>query len=130
MADKNNSWFLDPETGDYVLEDGAPVIDKGLKTPAFIRLRAKRQTWLYAPDTRWGSDYHLLKKNHSTTDTTQTVSVGNRALQPLLDDGRASEIDITIDRQSRPASRLKIGITDAQGEGEEIVLVPIKVEGQ
>lgn len=124
---KSNSWYIDPDTRDYVLEDGKPVQDKSLKTPTHIRFRARRQGWLYAPDDKWGSDFHTLKKNHNSTSAKTLQNVGQRALQPIINDGRADDVQFEIVEQTRHGAQIKVKITDAEGEPEEIVFNKIGV---
>ena len=59
-------WSLDPATGDYVLNGGAPVQITNLQIPAYYRWKIKRTRWLYAPNNKYGSDFFMLKKNISS----------------------------------------------------------------
>ena len=125
---ENNSWFIDPETRDYVLDDkGKPVQDKTLKTPSHIRFRAKREGWLYAPNNQWGSDFHLLKRNHTSASAKVLENVGQKALAPIITEGRATETEIEIIQQTRHGAQLRVKITDAEGEPQEIVFTKIGV---
>lgn len=116
------NWDINPITGDYVMVGGAPTQTKSLKIPAYIRLKVKRGLWLYAPDAQYGSDYHLIKHqtNNNIIETT-----GISALQPLVDDGRASNITVETTDARRGGVALKTRIVDAQGEPEDIIFRPI-----
>ncbi len=116
---------MDPVTKDYVIDKGAPVQDMGLLTPSYIRLTAPRDGWLYAPDEDWGSDFHTIKKSLSTSDASNLVNIGERALAPIVDDGRALETTVEITGRNRHNASLKLTIVDALGENEETFLVPV-----
>jgi phage gp46-like protein len=116
---------MDPVARDYVVENGRPVEDVSLLTPAYFRLRTKRKTWMYAPDDRYGSDYHLIKKNLTASNNGRLAGVGERALQPLLDDGRADEIQVDLTQQSRHGAGIEFKITDAEGETEQFTFNPV-----
>ncbi len=120
------NWQIDPSTGDYVMSGGAPVETASLQNPAYVRLKVKRKTWLYAPDEAYGSDLYLIKKRR--TDGSQNSLVENtaaRALQPLIDDGRASEINVTTTQAARNGVGLEVDLTDAEGNSDQISLNPI-----
>jgi phage gp46-like protein len=112
MAQKKHySWLIDPVTGDYVINKGNPVRDESLQFPAYARLKIKRQGWLYAPNKDYGSDYSSVRKR---TNSTQALleSIGIKALQPMIDDGRASEVAFTLDQSSRNGESQICSIVD------------------
>lgn len=115
------SWEINPQTGDYVLESGSPKETDSLKIPAYMRLKIRRGEWLYAPNEDYGSDFHKLKRNQVQNGPTFIESVGAKALQPIADDGRASEIDLTGKIVARNNADLEVAITDANGNIERIV---------
>lgn len=114
------NWNLDPKTGDYVMENGAPEQTGSLKIPAYIRLKTRRNQWLYAPNNDYGSDYYLLRKKQANLDASTIEAIGERALQPLVDDGRANEITIQTTGTTRTGIEMKTQIIDAAGEPEDI----------
>lgn len=117
------SWNLNPVSGDYVMRsNGTPEETDSLTVPAYIRLKTGRQKWLYAPDTSYGSELHEIKKRHTSQDPSNLEAVAVRALQPLVDDGRADQIDIEAKTSYRNAAGLQINITDAQGEPQTLNL--------
>lgn len=116
---------IDPVQKDYVVENGAPVQDKGLLTPAYIRMTAPRGGWMYAPDEDWGSDFATLKKNITTSDASNIVDIGERSLKPMIDDGRASDATVEITARSRNNVGLKTTLVDALGENVETFLIPV-----
>lgn len=115
-------WTVDPKSGDYVMEGGSPKLSNSLVMPARVRLRAHRTQWMYAPDTNWGSDFYALKKTPLDQQVNTGETTAARALQPIIDDGRASQIDINAVVSKRGALGLKVDIFDAQGDVETLNL--------
>jgi phage gp46-like protein len=89
-----------------------------LRIPAYIRLKVKRATWLYAPNRQYGSDYHTIVKRPASNSNTRLENIGAVALQPILNDGRAKEVDLTVTQNGRYGTELKTTIVDASGEVE------------
>lgn len=117
------SWQIDPKTGDYIMANGVPTEDPSLIYPAYYRLKVKRTQWLYAPDTQYGSDLYTVKKRFNPNDTNPIVNMAEVALQPIIDDGRASSIDVTyLAPKSLNDTQLSVVITDAQGEPQTLNL--------
>jgi phage gp46-like protein len=116
------SWKMDPTRGDYVLEKGSPVQTNSLVMPAYFRMKTKRQEWLYAPDALYGSDLHLIKKRTTSQDSTLVEKTAARALQPIVDDLRASEVSIDATEKTRNGVAMQVEITDAQGNVERLVI--------
>lgn len=124
----SKSWELDPSTGDYKMEKGAPVPTDSLRIPAFYRIKIPRGGWMYAPDDKFGSDYHLVKKRSGLGSEQSLINIGEKALEPLVEDGRAVEAVIERDpgiQTERNNSALKILIEDSQGNLETADLPPI-----
>lgn len=124
----SESWDINPMTKDYLQKDGSPVPTESLTVPAFYRLVIGRGRWLYAPDDKYGSDFYLIKKRFNGGDLSGLQNIGEKALQPIVDDGRASAVDIIPDpaqQGSRYNSFLKVQITDSQGKVENLNLPPI-----
>ncbi len=118
------TWDLDPATGDYKMSGGSPVETNELTVPCYIRLKAKRRSWLYAPNENWGSDLHLIKKRGPSV-TTLLENTAARAVKPIVDDGRASELEVTTLQTARNGVGLNCKITDAQGEVEQLQINPV-----
>lgn len=123
---KHYAWEIDPTTGDYAIEAGSPVRDETLKPPAFYRLRIQRKSWMYAPDTSFGSDFATLRKQTQATRQA-LVAMGERALQPLVDDGRAESVTFMNESTERFQERLACEIIDIDGNRQQITLNPIGV---
>lgn len=110
----NIGWDINPDNGDYLQENGRPVNTNSLKLPAYYRLKIRRKNWQYAPDDKYGADFFKIVKNTNQTPS-QVETVGARALQPMVDDGRALTIDVTTVQTSRHGISIKTAITDAEG---------------
>lgn len=110
-----STWLVDPDTGDYVMEGGSPVIDNTLKTPAYIRLKAHRNGWLYAPNSTYGSDFYREQRKHTLNTPEAMRNIALRALQPLIDEGRADEITVTAESNGRYAVILNVRILETSG---------------
>ena len=123
----SESWDIDPASGDYLLVDGNPVPTESLRIPAYVRLKVRRTQWLYAPDENYGSDYYTVKKRQTSREASSLEAIGARALQPMLDDGRASEIDVTAQTATRGSAGLQATILDAQGQPDQLNLQSLGV---
>lgn len=108
------SWQINPANGDYVMTGGAPTDSSDLIYPAYYRISIPRLKWLYAPDTKYGSDLNTLQKKAGNA----ALNMIQTALEPMIDDGRALAVDPEF-TSPQPASRnmagIKINITDAEG---------------
>lgn len=111
-------WNINPLTGDYVMSKGAPEQSNSLLLPAYYRLKTKRQQWMYAPDLNYGSDYYTVKKRPANATNSRLEQIGANALQPIVDDGRASEITVEVTGNSRHNSEMKVTVVDAAGNLE------------
>lgn len=121
----SQNWLMDPTKKDYVMEFGDPVQTDSLEMPAYFRLIIKRTQWMYAPDVDYGSDFYLIKKRRTNENANSVENVGARALQPIIDDGRASAISVTAVLVTRSAVGLQTDITDARGNVEQLILPQI-----
>ncbi len=121
------SWDIDPATGDYMVDaSGKPKETDSLRVPAFIRLRARRLGWMYAPDANWGSDFWTVRKRHVPQDGASLENLALRALEPLVDDGRAKDVTVDAQVQSRYGVGLQVDILDASGQNQELKFDPVK----
>lgn len=99
MSSNGESWLMDPATRDYSQDGGAPVITRSLKMPMYFRTLAPRKRWLYAPDDNWGSDFHLLHTKNGPNAGPAAQAIERRALQPLIEDGRALDVSVGVSQQ-------------------------------
>jgi phage gp46-like protein len=116
----SQTWDIDPKKGDYVMDKGAPVETDRLTVPAYFRLKTKRTRWLYAPDQAYGSDFYAVLRRPSLNAGEVLEGIAIDALQPLLDDNRASEIEVSADEFTRFGAGLNVKITDASGEADTL----------
>lgn len=115
------NWDLDPEKGDYLMQGGSPKQTDSLKVPAYFRLKVKRNRWMYAPDRDYGSDYYTVAKRPSSNANTRLENIGAVALQPLVDDGRASSVELNVVQNTRNNVGLQVKVVDASGEEESML---------
>lgn len=126
------TWDLNPATGDYIMVNGAPQQTNHLTVPAYIRLKAPRQGlqkkngepsgWLYAPDTKWGSAFFAkVGTRVSSRAITELEQVAAVALQPMLDDGRASSITEQVLVTARGAFGFQANIVEVNDQSQVII---------
>lgn len=120
-------WDLNPVTGDYLQVGGLPVETDSLRVPAYYRLKVKRKKWLYAPNDLYGSDFHLINRRQTNSDGSLVEDTGGKALQPLLDDGRAQIIDVETAAVARHGIGINVKIISAAGRQDELNLLPLGV---
>lgn len=118
---------VDPKTGDYILEGGSPQETNSLAIPAYVRWKVKRNTWMYAPNDQYGSDFHTLNKLKRSSDATLFENVGARALAPIVEDGRADNIDVELRQRSSTGICLNAKITKADGRIDNLEIEPLGV---
>jgi phage gp46-like protein len=121
------SWQIDPNSGDYIMTNGAPVDDPNLIYPAYYRLKINRLQWLYAPDTKYGSDFYKVKKNITTKPQTSLETIAARALQPIVDSGRATNINVTVTGVARSGVALECDIGSGQTQSDILNLTGLGV---
>lgn len=121
------SWKIDPVTGDYLMTNGAPVDSADLIYPAYYRLKIKRQKWMYAPDNKFGSDYYKLLRNYTTKPQVALEKIAARALQPIVDDGRATSINVTVTGVARNGVTVEADISSGQTQVSTLTLTGLGV---
>lgn len=119
------NWNIDPGKRDYKLANGAPEQTDSLTIPAYIRLKARRGRWMYAPNSIWGSNFYLIQKRKSTQDASFLENLAADALQPIIDDKRAKEITVSTTVVSRHNVGMQVDIVDASNEEQSITLPSI-----
>ncbi len=122
----------DESTGDYVMQTGAnagkPLIDNTLGPPARTLLRAHRGQWMHAPDNKWGSDFYLYKRRKSVDFSDGLAdNIALRALQCMVDDGRADNLDATTQFTQRGGVAVKVTLLDRQLQQEYPVVTKVGV---
>ena len=121
------NWNFNPVTHDYVLgSNGGPEQTDSLLVPAYIRLRTGRGTWLYAQSDQFGSNFYKQKKHVSSQNASLYESLGESALQPMLDDGRAKRITLNATVATRNGIGLETAIVDGRGKEEKFTFNPVR----
>lgn len=109
--------LIDPATRDYTLTAGgdlATTDSNGLQNAAYLRLETPLGS--YWADPSLGSKLYTLKREKDVPRVQiLAVQYAKEALQPLLDDGRATAIDVTGLRDNHRLY-LMISLTAASGE--------------
>lgn len=108
--------FIDPVARDYVLTSGAPVRDAagGLANAVYLRLMTARGS--YWADAAFGSRLHELQREKNLARVALLArQYAIDALAPLLEDGRATAIDVRAERQGARLG-LAVQVTAASGE--------------
>jgi len=122
---KSYSWALDPHSGDFLTDKGLPIRDESLQVPAYIRLKTTRKKWMYAPDNNYGSDFATARKK--TTRTSSLLeNIGEKALQPLIDDLRAESVAFTMNGIDRHGESFLCEIIDADSQSEAFTINPVR----
>lgn len=119
----------DQATGDYIEDDsGRPQMTSNLGPAVRTLLRTHRKQWLYAPDSEYGSDFHLYKKRKSV-DFTDGIgeSIAGKALDRLGKDGRADNIEVATSLTQRGGVAFAITLLDRKKRDEYTVTTPIGV---
>lgn len=119
----------DMATGDYVVDDnGKMKMTTGLAPAIRARLRGHNKKWLHAPDDKWGSAYHRYNRRRSTQFSDgMAESIGERALQPMIDDGRMDDLQVVTSATNRGGVGLDIDYRDNLQSENYPVTVPIEV---
>jgi phage gp46-like protein len=116
------SWQIDPSTGDYIMTNGAPVDDPSLEYPAYYRLKIPRTQWMYAPDNKYGSDFYKIQRNMTTKPQTALENIASRALQPIVDSGRATSATVDVTGVARSGVSLQVDIESGQAQTSTLTL--------
>lgn len=121
------SWLMNPDTRDYEQEGGKPVVTRSLKMPMYFRTLAPRNRWLYAPDDRWGSDFYQFHTKLTADAAALAQATERRALQPIIEDGRAVDIEVSATAEGRSGVVINAKSIEANGNESELTgLRPIR----
>lgn len=119
--------WIDPVTRDYGLADGlAGELRRdpagGLANAVYLRLITPLGGWFAAPEV--GSRLHELVREKDLVRVERLAhQYAADALQPLLDDGRLSQLDIEVERGADDSGggRLALRITGTDGANSNAV---------
>lgn len=109
--------FIDPTTRDYVLLSGAAQRDPagGLANSCHLRLTMRLGS--YWADTTLGSLLHTLQREKDVTRVARLAKqYAEQALEPIIADGRATQINVTTEQPHNGRLYLLIEVTAASGE--------------
>lgn len=108
---------IDPNTQDYDTSNGALVRDASGGLMNAIELRILVPLGSYWFDPNLGSKLFLLKRAKDLSNISQLAEqYALQALQGLLDDGRASAINITTEQPGNGWLYMWINVTAATGQ--------------
>jgi len=116
--------YIDPTTGAYVRANGDLQRDPAGGLANAIYLRMVTPLGSYWADPSLGSRMHeLVRAKGLASIELRAQQYARAALQPLLDDGRASSIEIATQLQNRPdaSKALAMVITVLGTRGERVV---------
>ncbi|MDP2786598.1 MAG: phage GP46 family protein [Pseudomonadota bacterium] len=108
--------WINPQTGGYEISNGAPVRDPadGLANAVYMRLMTHLGSFWANPTL--GSRLHELAREKDLARIELLArQYAAQALQPILDDGRATAIEIATERPHNGRLLLAIQITAASG---------------
>lgn len=114
---------IDSTTGDFMISNGQPVNEYTLLTAAYIRLKAPRLNWMYAPDTTYGSDYY--SSHRRINNYVQLEQYGTAALTPLVNQNRAQSISVVTTAAQRGFVTQQATIINNSGQPEVLTFNPV-----
>lgn len=108
--------YLNPTTADYSLIGG--VIEKdpagGIANAIYLRLMTPLGSWW--ADVTLGSRLHELERTKDVSRVgIQTKQFAEVALRPLLDDGRATSVAVTVQQPKNGRALLSVEVVAATG---------------
>jgi len=109
--------WIDPATGDYALANGTPQPDPagGLGNAVYLRLMTPLGS--YWADATLGSRLHELQREKDVGRVAILArQYAELALAPIMADGRATAIAVSVDRPGNGWLVLLIQVTVASGE--------------
>lgn len=109
--------WIDPATAGYVVANGAPVRDPadGLANAVYVRLMTPLGG--FWADPTLGSRLHELQREKDLARVELMArQYSEQALQPILDDGRATAIVVATERPHDGRLLLAIQVTAASGQ--------------
>ncbi|AKE61118.1 phage GP46 family protein [Citrobacter amalonaticus Y19] len=112
--------LIDPTTGDYSGET-----TDTLANAVYLRLMTPLGSWWADPSL--GSLLHTLRREKDVSRVRKlAVQYAQQALQPIIDDGRATSIDISAEHYRSGWVLLLVTVTAASGTPQTWKL-PVKV---
>ncbi len=119
--------YVDPITRDYAYTAGAFARDPAAGLANAVYLRLMTPLGSYWADAMLGSRLHELQREKDVARIGVLArQYAEQALQPILDDGRAVAIDVTVEQPKNSRLLLLIEVTDAAGR-KRTFQHPVKV---
>lgn len=118
--------FIDPTIRGYVLAGGAAVRDPsdGLANAVYLRLATPLGS--YWEDPSLGSRLHELQREKDLARISVLAKqYAEQALQPIIDDGRATSIEVETERQ--PGMLALLVVVNAASGKRHTFNYPVKV---
>lgn len=109
--------FVSPNTRDYVLLEGAAQRDPagGLANSCYLRLTVPLGSYWAHPEL--GSRLHELQRGKDVARVALLArQYAEQALAPILEDGRATQIDVSTEQPRNGRINLLIEVLAASGE--------------
>jgi phage gp46-like protein len=123
--------LIDPVLRDYVIVDGAPVRDPAAGLANAVYLRLATPLGSYWADPTLGSRLHELQREKDKARVAVLAKqYAEQALAPLIADGRATAIEVSVERIKAPdgSGRLNLLIEVTAASGEHLIFQhPVKV---
>jgi phage gp46-like protein len=115
---------IDPATGDYVVVGGRPVETDNLDTECYFRIKISEGRWLCNPTI--GSRFREFHRRHSPDDERAMITMGNRALKPLVDSGRAVSAEFSGVAKTRQSESFAVKYQQSGGAGPSVTFIPVR----
>lgn len=109
--------WVNPATADYEIAAGEPQRDPagGLTNAVYLRLMTPLGS--YWADATLGSRLHELQREKDVGRVAMLAKqYAEQALAPIIADGRATQIDVGVERPGNGRLHLLIEVTAASGE--------------
>ncbi|MEW9901069.1 phage GP46 family protein, partial [Chitinivorax sp. PXF-14] len=109
--------WIDPASGGYQLQNGAPLRDMAAGLANAVYLRLMTPLGSYWADPQLGSRLHELQRHKDVGRVAMLArQYAEQALAPLLADGRATAVAVESERPGNGRLHLRITLTTAGGE--------------
>lgn len=112
------SSYIEPSTGDHVLERGSPRADTTIVSSAIIRLRMRRGSC--AVDPRLGSRLHTLDKVNAQTGRLGSDYV-REALADLVERGDMRQLAVAFTQPNAYTILFDISFRDTAGRARSVL---------
>lgn len=113
--------LLDPTTGDY-----AGTQTQALANPVYLRLMMPLGSWW--ENSELGSKLHLLQREKDVSRVRVLAKqYAEEALAPLVDDGRAASVTVTVSQGNPGWLLLLVDVVTASSPKPQTFKLPVRV---